>query len=72
MSSHRKVFSRPRDLALGICAPLFEVLSLALRLFKSRVSVSVLQSVTLWHCEVLQHSCMVLHASLSQWWSTFR
>lgn len=52
ISSHREAFICPGDLALGICAPLFEVLSLAPRVlaFKSRVSVSVLQSVTLQHC----------------------
>jgi len=53
ISNHRNVFCSPGDLALEICRPLFEMLSFALRLFKSRVSVSVLQSVTLWHGELL-------------------
>ena len=53
IGNHRNVFSCPGDLAIGICALLFEVLSLALRVLKSSVSVSVLRSVTLRRCYLL-------------------
>ena len=72
ISNHRNIYGRPSDLALGICAPLFEVLSLPLRVFKSRFSASVLQGVTLWHCDLLHPSYSVLYASLDYCWSTFR